>query len=285
MNKIPDDFRIEPFPADTDYELRISGRLAQPTLAWFEDMNVTVDGTTSPAQTVISGPIRDQAALYGLISRIRDLGLTLLSVQRLRIAEKPKKQMILNDVRSVEFSSATEQYSLRHPAEWLVDEDRENGVLVMANSEAALGRFNAGAADPGDFAMNIGFIPAAFFQRVEFKDLDIQLGTTPDAFLQSIMPMLNLTGEYTERTVVSAGELVSLSDEVEVGLLTVTNEEREGMFIVFEAAGGVIAFVSAAGYPAEVVSFQEIAFDIAANIDYTGSAEDLAAAFFGDKRG
>jgi hypothetical protein len=83
MNEIPDDLTFEPFPAETVYELRINGRLAQPTLAWFEDMNVTVDGTTSPAQTVISGPIRDQAALYGLISRIRDLGLTLLSVQRL----------------------------------------------------------------------------------------------------------------------------------------------------------------------------------------------------------
>jgi hypothetical protein len=282
MNKIPDDFRIEPFPADTDYELRISGRLAQPTLAWFEDMNVTVDGTTSPAQTVISGPIRDQAALYGLISRIRDLGLTLMSVQRLEIAEKPKNRMIMNDVSSAEFSSATDQYSLRYPADWLVEEDRENSVLVMANSEAALERFNSGEAEPGDFAIIIGFIPAAFFQRVEFEDLDIQLGTTPDAFLQSIMPMLRVTADYGERTVVSDSELVSLSDEVKAGLLTVTNEEREGMFIVFEAVEGVIAFVSAAGYPAEVVGFQEIAFDIAANIDYTGSAEDLAAAFFGD---
>jgi hypothetical protein len=282
MNKIPDDFRIEPFPADTDYELRISGRLAQPTLAWFEDMNVTVDGTTSPAQTVISGPIRDQAALYGLISRIRDLGLTLMSVQRLEIAEKHKNRMIMNDVSSAEFSSATDQYSLRHPADWLVEEDRENSVLVMANSEAALERFNAGEVEPGDFAINIGFIPAGFFQRPEFDDLDIQLGTTPDAFLQSIMPMLRVTADYGEATVVSDSELVSLSDEVKAGLLTVTNEEREGMFIVFEAVEGVIAFVSAAGHPAEVVGFQEIAFDIAANIGYRGSSNDLAAAFFGD---
>jgi hypothetical protein len=83
MNENPDEFRIQPFPAETVYELRVSGRLGQPTLAWFEDMNVTVDGTTSPAQTVISGPMRDQAALYGLISRIRDLGLTLILVKRI----------------------------------------------------------------------------------------------------------------------------------------------------------------------------------------------------------
>jgi len=80
MNDNPDEFSFHPFSEGKVYELRINGRLTQLTLAWFEDMNVTVDETTSPSQTVITGPIRDQAALYGLISRIRDLGLQLLSV-------------------------------------------------------------------------------------------------------------------------------------------------------------------------------------------------------------
>jgi hypothetical protein len=83
MNAASDDFQVEPFLADTEYELRLQGRLSEATLAWFEDLNVSEDRTTSPAQTVITGPMRDQAALYGLIDRIRDLGLTLLSVKRL----------------------------------------------------------------------------------------------------------------------------------------------------------------------------------------------------------
>ena len=82
MNETPDEFRIETFPAETVYELRISGRLGNSTRTWFEDMTVTVDESSSPVQTIIQGPMRDQAALYGLISRIRDLGLTLLSVNR-----------------------------------------------------------------------------------------------------------------------------------------------------------------------------------------------------------
>jgi hypothetical protein len=82
MNEIADDFSFQPFPADTVYELRISGRLGDPTLTWFEDLAVSVDESGTPVQTVIRGPMRDQAALYGLISRIRDLGLTLLSVNR-----------------------------------------------------------------------------------------------------------------------------------------------------------------------------------------------------------
>lgn len=82
MNDIPEEFQFDPFPADTVYELRISGRLGQSTLDWFEDMSVTVDESTAPVQTIIRGPMRDQAALYGVVSRIRDLGLILLSVNR-----------------------------------------------------------------------------------------------------------------------------------------------------------------------------------------------------------
>jgi hypothetical protein len=88
MNDIPEEFYFDPFPADTVYELRISGRLGQSTLVWFEDMTATVDESTTPVQTIIRGPMRDQAALYGVISRIRDLGLTLLSVNRVREEEE-----------------------------------------------------------------------------------------------------------------------------------------------------------------------------------------------------
>jgi len=87
MNEIPDEFRVQSFPAETVYELRISGRLGNSIRTWFEDMAVTVDESSSPVQTIIKGPIRDEAALYGLISRIRDLGLTLLSVNRVHREE------------------------------------------------------------------------------------------------------------------------------------------------------------------------------------------------------
>ena len=196
--------------------------------------------------------------------------------------EAELKADLIEEILSTEFSSATDQFSLRHPADWVVEEDAGANVLVMGNSEAALERFNAGQAEPGDFAMNIGFIPAAFFEEGAFAALDIQLRTTPDAFLQSIMPMLRLTGDNVEGTAVSEGELVSLSDDVEAGLLILSNEERDGIFIVFEAAGGVFAFVTAAGYPGEGGDLQEIASAIAATLDYTSSAEDLMVTFYGN---
>ena len=69
-----------------EYEFRVRGRLTS-SAPWFEGMDITVDEGAFPPQTILRGPIVDQAALYGLINRIRDLGLTLLSVKRIEPKE------------------------------------------------------------------------------------------------------------------------------------------------------------------------------------------------------
>ena len=67
------------------YEIRVEGILDPRWTAWFEGLEVSIDGT----ETVIAGPVVDQAALHGLLTRVRDLGLVLVSVRRLdRPAEK-----------------------------------------------------------------------------------------------------------------------------------------------------------------------------------------------------
>ena len=61
------------------YEVRVRGVLDDRWSAWFEGMEVTAD----PAgQTTIAGPVADQAALHGLLAKVRDLGLPLISVRR-----------------------------------------------------------------------------------------------------------------------------------------------------------------------------------------------------------
>jgi hypothetical protein len=62
------------------YEFRIRGVLDRHWSGWFEGLQVSSD---EPGQTLIAGPVADQAALHGLLARIRDLGLPLLSVQRI----------------------------------------------------------------------------------------------------------------------------------------------------------------------------------------------------------
>jgi hypothetical protein len=65
------------------YEIRIKGRFSKHSAVWFEDMTLSTSNKTSPVETIISGYIVDQAALYGTISRIRNLGLELISVKSL----------------------------------------------------------------------------------------------------------------------------------------------------------------------------------------------------------
>jgi len=67
------------------YEIRIKGHLDERWADWFEGLTFTLvrDGTT-----LLDGPLTDQAALHGVLNRIRDLGLPIISVQRIRPARK-----------------------------------------------------------------------------------------------------------------------------------------------------------------------------------------------------
>jgi hypothetical protein len=61
------------------YEIRVRGVLDGGWSAWFDGLQVTSDDR---GQTTIAGPVVDQAALHGLLAKVRDLGLELLSVRR-----------------------------------------------------------------------------------------------------------------------------------------------------------------------------------------------------------
>lgn len=58
------------------YQIRIAGQLGSRWTDWFEGLAITPDG----GDTLITGPVIDQAALHGLLRRVRDLGLPLVSV-------------------------------------------------------------------------------------------------------------------------------------------------------------------------------------------------------------
>jgi hypothetical protein len=59
------------------YEIRIGNSLDSSWSSWFDGMEIIRESQTV---TVLTGPVVDQAALYGLLGKIRDLGLVLLSV-------------------------------------------------------------------------------------------------------------------------------------------------------------------------------------------------------------
>ncbi len=71
------------------YIIRVKGQLSARWSEWFEGMQVT---PKENGDTVISGPVADQPALHALLVRIRDLGLTLLSVDRQEMSEREKEE-------------------------------------------------------------------------------------------------------------------------------------------------------------------------------------------------
>lgn len=62
------------------YQIRIKGHLGPQWTEWFDDMAVTRDEN---GETLLTGPVTDQAALHGLLKKVRDLALPLLSVKRM----------------------------------------------------------------------------------------------------------------------------------------------------------------------------------------------------------
>ncbi len=62
----------------TDYAITVQGHLDAHWSAWFDDLTIT---NQPNGEAVLAGPLRDQAALHGVLAKVRDLGLALIAVQ------------------------------------------------------------------------------------------------------------------------------------------------------------------------------------------------------------
>jgi hypothetical protein len=63
------------------YQIRIKGQLDDQWTDWFSDMTITLE---EDGHTLLTGPVVDQAALHGLLKKVRDLGMPLVSVNRVQ---------------------------------------------------------------------------------------------------------------------------------------------------------------------------------------------------------
>ena len=65
----------------TVYQIRIKGHLGRQRIDWFEGLGITLEES---GDTLLTGPVVDQAALHGLLKKVRDLGTPLISVNRVK---------------------------------------------------------------------------------------------------------------------------------------------------------------------------------------------------------
>ena len=66
------------------YEIRLNGHLDDRWAEWFEGLTITLEDN---GDTLLSGPVIDQAALHGLLKKVRDSGMPLVSVNRVQFNE------------------------------------------------------------------------------------------------------------------------------------------------------------------------------------------------------
>ena len=70
------------------YQIRIKGHLGREWTDWFGGLAITLEDN---GETLLTGPLIDQAALHGLLRKVRDLGVPLLSVNRVKPGEAEAK--------------------------------------------------------------------------------------------------------------------------------------------------------------------------------------------------
>jgi hypothetical protein len=75
----------------TVYEIRLKGHLDQHWSAWLGGLEITYD---SDDNTVLYGPLVDQAALHGVLNKVRDLGVPLLAVSRVGVSRSQGDQAL-----------------------------------------------------------------------------------------------------------------------------------------------------------------------------------------------
>ena len=86
MSDVPTDHQANPVNGPGRYEIRVKGHLAARWAAWFDGMTL---GPQGDGTTVIHGTVADQAALHGLLRKLNDIGLPLVSVTPTATDEPP----------------------------------------------------------------------------------------------------------------------------------------------------------------------------------------------------
>jgi hypothetical protein len=104
-----DDSRSSSFAGQGDYEIRAKGHLDEQWSPWFEDLTITTgfDENGTPV-TTFTGPIVDQAALHGVLGKIRDINMPLISVNQVVHGSAASEENKVGDLNKQDNGMASE---------------------------------------------------------------------------------------------------------------------------------------------------------------------------------
>lgn len=92
------------------YEIRLKGQLGSQWADWFEGLTVTLE---TDGNTLLSGPVADQAGLHGLLKKVRDLGMQLISVIQVPLNETHHNSTQVGDQTMNAISRTTESEGMK----------------------------------------------------------------------------------------------------------------------------------------------------------------------------
>ncbi len=190
-----------------------------------------------------------------------------------------------DDVELVEFVSSDEMFKVMVPADWISGEipDYPFPHVAIANSQDTFDRLMSEEdvdEEPGDKVMLVTVVPLEL------------LGLT-GTMLPEEPTLLELTEALAasflgyevgdEEAGIGEPEEVELDDDITVGLVTAVNEEGEGVFLVRELSEGVAVMMFVMAMPGEYSDdLTDLGLPVVASVEYSGTAEELIAAMFGE---
>ncbi|MDH5521375.1 MAG: hypothetical protein OEZ14_12680, partial [Acidimicrobiia bacterium] len=183
-----------------------------------------------------------------------------------------EQQDVIADELLTPYRSASGQFEISFPATWTVAETFDGGAVVLANKQAAMDRYQAGAApEDADLVVNVGFLPATLFDQRELRRFEVTDDLAPDDYLRAALPIF----EPVDGATIGEVELVSLPDGPEAGAVSVVAPDREGRILALSAGPRVTAIVSMTTAPGQRQDYDEVVEVIAAATTFSGDGDAL----------
>lgn len=161
-----------------------------------------------------------------------------------------------------------------YPEDWLTEV--QFGGLIIASSESALEKANSEEEtqpEEGEFIATIQLLPTEFLSFFEIEGDDLEAVTTEMA------AFFTAESDTEEEAQLEVGEvsIIEFSEELSIGRVPVTDENIEGVLLVFQLTEEVYGVAIGAGYPGELEDNELVLYGIISTLEFTGTVEDLMA--------